>query len=537
MGFWDSVKKLLGVEEDEGEEVRDVAAPGQPRRRTRSSQRSAEAGGYRDAPKQREEPRGNPYGQSPVMGYSQAEVRKRFMALGRGGITPFFHPDLIPAPDDEFTQLVDRSLVLSGLLDEEDLAEIHRIGLEWRKHRHAHEHAEILGRAAGEEAVVELKRQRVEHAQQRKAEAEQRKAERRAEVERRKREDIIHLGDGVSGKLNDRRSHVERLIAAGLPVLSTPADVAEALGVSIAQLRWLCFHDESSTVVHYQQFTIAKRSGGRRVLSAPMPHLARAQRWVLDEVLKKVPLEAPAHGFVRGRSTVTNATPHVGRDVVINRDLKDFFPSVTFPRVRGLFQQLGYSPAVATVLALLCTECPRQPIRYAGTRYHVAVGDRALPQGACTSPALANLVARKLDRRLQGICRQLGWAYTRYADDLTFSAPKGKRATIAPLLARVRNVILDEGFALNPKKGRIQRCGGRQEVTGIVVNSKPSLPRTELRRLRAILHQAKSTGLAAQNRDNIPNFRAHLEGKLAYLAMIDREKGLALLKELRALGE
>ena len=93
-----------------------------------------------------------------------------------------------------------------------------------------------------------------------------------------------------------------------------------------------------------------------------------------------------AHGFVEKRSTVTNARPHVGKDVVVNLDLKDFFPSITFPRVRGLFESLGYSPAVATLLALLTTEAPRVQVLHDGTPFWVAAGERALPQGACTSP-------------------------------------------------------------------------------------------------------------------------------------------------------
>src|SRR6185436_17792305 len=120
-------------------------------------------------------------------------------------------------------------------------------------------------------------------------------------------------------------------------------------------------------------------------------------------------------GFVSGRSTVSNARAHLGRSLVVNLDLKDFFPSVTFPRVRGLFESVGYSPAAATILALLCTESPRMAVDHDGTRHWVAVAERALPQGACTSPAIANLVARKLDRRLAGAAKKLGWTYTRYA--------------------------------------------------------------------------------------------------------------------------
>ncbi|MCA9620774.1 MAG: RNA-directed DNA polymerase [Myxococcales bacterium] len=529
MGLWDSVKRLFGggdaASPDEGKEEREERGGGS----------AARGGVYRSAPERGEPDAIDPYGKSPVMGYSEDDVRARFFALRRGGISPFFHPDLLPAPDDEFTQLVDRSLVLAGLLTQEELEAIHRTGLEWRKHRHRADHARIVGKAAAGEAVEILKQERAENAKRKKAEARARREARRQAIEQRKREDIIHLGRGVSNRLGDRRSHVEKLQAAGLPVLSGPADIAVALGITIGQLRWLCFHDEASRTSHYHQFTVPKRSGGVRVLAAPMPHLKRAQTFVFDNILRKLEVEEPAHGFIRGRSTVTNARPHVGQDVVVNLDLEGYFPSVTFPRVRGVFEHLGYSPAAATILALLCTECERRPMRYAGQRYHVAIGDRGLPQGACTSPALANQVTKRLDRRLAGLCRAFGWQYTRYADDLTFSAPAGKRAEIPKLLGAVKRLITEEGFTLNPKKGRIQRRGGCQEVTGIVVNDKLGLARTEVRKLRAILHNARKTGLEAQNREGRPHFRAWLQGKLAYLAMIDRDKGTAMLRELEEL--
>src|SRR6185436_8122112 len=100
-------------------------------------------------------------------------------------------------------------------------------------------------------------------------------------------------------------------------------------------------------------------SGGMRLLSAPHQQLAQCQQWVLHHILEKLPTESPAHGFIAGKSTLTNAVPHLGHDVVMNLDLSDFFPTITFRRVRGVFHRLGYSHAVATLLALLCTESPR----------------------------------------------------------------------------------------------------------------------------------------------------------------------------------
>src|SRR5206468_5621678 len=140
---------------------------------------------------------------------------------------------------------------------------------------------------------------------------------------------------------------------------------------------------------------------------------------------------------------------------------------------------------------LLCTESPRRKIEYNGRTFHVATGPRGLPQGACTSPALSNLLARRLDSRLSGLAKKLGFTYTRYADDLTFSGSAEAAAKTGYLLARVRHIVADEKLTVNEYKTRVHRPNARQSVTGIVVNQSPTVPRRLRRRLRAILHHAK----------------------------------------------
>lgn len=482
------------------------------------------------------EPSGpSPYDASDLVRLSPAELRARALQIEPWRTAWIGRVDVIPPADDERTALIDRGLVLRGLLTEEELAEIHRIGDLWLAQRDAALLARAKAQKSADAAIARIREEEAARKAKKKAEAAERAARRALEVARRKAEDIVFLGPGVSEQLSDRRANVEALEAKGLPVLATPADVARALGIPVPRLRWLAYHAEAATQTHYVQFEVDKRSGGKRLLSAPLPHMAAAQRWILDNVLAKLPVEPAAHGFVPSRSTVSNASAHRGRDLVVNLDLEDFFPTITFVRVRGFFASLGYSKAAATVLALLCTEAPRREVEYAGKRYHVAVGPRALPQGACTSPALSNQIARRLDRRLTGLCAKAGWTYTRYADDLTFSAPPGKRGELGRFLAKVRHIVEDEGFNVNEKKGRVQRAGGRQSVTGIVVNDKLGVPREELRRLRAILHNAKKTGLAAQNRAGHPNFEAYLRGKIAYVAMIDPKKGADLLARFEAL--
>ena len=346
--------------------------------------------------------------------------------------------------------------------------------------------------------------------------------------------DIVYLvkRGGVSTGLADRRSNVEKLAAAGLPILATPADVAEAMKITIPRLRWLAFHSDAAGVTHYVRFNVPKRSGGVRTLSAPHDDLAAAQEWIFSQILNRLPAHSAAHGFVAGRSTVTNAAHHVGRTVLVNADLTDFFPTITFPRVRGIFKQMGYSPAVATVLALLWrAESPRRVAIYAGKTFHRRhlAPEPSLPQGACTSPTLSNLASRRLDSRLVGIAGKLGWTYTRYADDLSFSADGEAAKTIGYLLARIRHIASDEGFAVNENKTRILRQSDSQTVTGIVVNKRAGVPRDVARRLRAILHRAKAEGLAAtQNREKIPHFRAWIGGMISYIAMVNPDQAKPL---------
>lgn len=428
---------------------------------------------------------------------SRSELRKQADAPDVRSAAFRWNTGVIPPKDDPRVKLIDRAMVTRGLLTSDQLTEIHRIGDLMEIARSGQAEAQRLAR----EAVARRKEDRERIKAEKKRLAEEKRRRHAADVAQRHATDIVFLGRGVSAGLANRVSDAAKLQQLGLPLLSTPADVARALGLPIPKLRWLAYHSEAATTTHYRRWQIPKKSGGMREISAPLATLAAAQRWIFGSVLSKLPPDAPAHGFVRGRSTVTNAAPHVKRKVVVNLDLKDFFPTIEFPRVRGLFERLGYSPAVSTIFALLATESPRQTVAYDGKPYHVALGPRALPQGACTSPSISNLIVRTLDRRLA----KPGWTYTRYADDLTFSGDDP--SLVGKLLARVRHVVLEEGFEVNPKKVRVQRPNAAQIVTGIVVNEKPNVPRKERRRLRAALHQKRVD--------------ASVRGMLSYVKMVN----------------
>jgi RNA-directed DNA polymerase len=307
----------------------------------------------------------------------------------------------------------------------------------------------------------------------------------------------------------------------GLPLWKSEADVAAALSLSPGQLRHLSQHRLRETAPHYVTFAIAKRSGGERLIHAPKRRLKSVLR-ALDRLLvSKLPKSEHAHGFVKGRSIASNAAAHVGKAVVVHFDLKDCFPTIHFGRVRGLLLALGYSYPVAAALAVLMTEAPRQPVAAEGKLYHVPTGPRVCVQGAPTSPGLCNAILARLDHRLAGLARKHGLAYTRYADDLTFSG--NETGKVGTLLAMVPRIVAAEGFVVNAAKTRVFRQGGRQAVTGVIVNRTLGLSRQERRKLRAALHRQKTAATAASAGE-----AARLKGKLAYLFMLNRGQAAAL---------
>ncbi len=383
--------------------------------------------------------------------------------------------------------------------------------------------------------LKELRRRRLEASRlKQKENRERRERERQARTaawQDRKSREISFLGSGVSAGLNATESNTSRLQQLGLPVFHTPTELAEAMGLRVGALRFLAFHREVSRTSHYVRFKLPKKTGGERLISAPMPRLKQAQRWVLDQLLARLTPHDATHGFRNGRSIVSNARPHTGRAVVVNMDMKDFFPTVSYSRVKGLFRQaFGYSEAVSTILALICTEAETEEVVLDGTTWYVAQGERHLPQGAPTSPAISNLICRRLDQRLSGIATKLGLTYTRYADDLTFSAQTADAAVIGKLIRQTRFVVEAEGFTVHPAKTRVMRRHQRQEVTGVTVNQQPAVPRKTLKRFRALLHQVEQDGPDGKHWGGNPNVLHSIQGFANYVYMVDPGKG-AILKQ------
>lgn len=383
-------------------------------------------------------------------------------------------------------------------------------------------------------ALKEIRKKKLAESRARqKANKERREKERQdraATWQKRKAEEILYLGPKVSNRLNDLTSVPSRLAQHHLPDFHNHLALAQAMDTTIGELRFLSYDREVSKVSHYKRFLIPKKAGGTRLISAPMPRLKKAQYWLLENILAKVPIHEAAHGFRPDHSILTNAAPHQGSAIVINLDLKDFFPNVTLPRVIGLYKSLGYSPSLATIFGLLSTEPPVQDAELDGETWHVATSVRHLPQGAPTSPAITNLLCRRLDCRLAGIAKKHRFTYTRYADDLTFSGPD--REASRKILWQVRKVIEEEGFIVHPDKVRTMGTGRRQEVTGLTVNEKPAVSRQDLRAYRALLHQLDTKGPDACTwRGTSDRILAKVSGYRSYLLMVDRERYATLCQK------
>jgi retron-type reverse transcriptase len=306
-------------------------------------------------------------------------------------------------------------------------------------------------------------------------------------------------------------------------VLRNDSDIAALVGLPDGAALTALQRPGTAKGSPYVEFEIDKATGGKRSIAAPRPRLRAVQRVILRQLLDRLPVHDAAHGFVRGRSTVTNAAPHARATVVIKMDLQDFFPSIHFHRVRGLFQLLGYDWGVASTLASLCIY---RPVLADGTVAWPGV----VPQGAPTSPAIANLVCRRLDARLSALAAKAGALYTRYADDLTFSFVQ-EPATLGRFLWWVDQICQQEGFAENVRKRRVLRTGHQQRVTGIVVNSALSVPRRDRRRFRAILTNIRKYGLESEARDR-RDFKGYLRGFAAYVKMVQPELGSRLVLEV-----
>ena len=362
-------------------------------------------------------------------------------------------------------------------------------------------------------------------------------AERYLPMERPRKRDVIELFRADSDLRRDlaRLSVAEwlsepPLMAArweGLPEIRTAGDLAGWLRLRPGDLDWfadlkgLGAHPHiRPPLTHYTYRLLTKMSGSVRLIEAPKTRLKRLQRRILTGILDRIPPHGAVHGFVRGRSIRDFAAPHTGRHVLLRMDLQDFFPSFPGARIQAFFRTAGYPEKVADLLGGLCTNATPRAVApdWIYRRAH-------LPQGAPTSPALANACFWRADQRLTGLARSANARYTRYADDLAFSGGEdfSRHAELFSLHAAA--ILAEEGFAANHRKTRIMRRGVRQHLAGIVTNERLNVARDEFDRLKATLHNCLRHGPAGQNREGHPAFREHLAGRVAFVESIHAARG------------
>ena len=281
----------------------------------------------------------------------------------------------------------------------------------------------------------------------------------------------------------------------------------------------VCFTQARRRVLMYKEFEIPKRTGGTRRITAPVGKLKDIQKCIAIILSPYYLAPDCVHGFVEGRSVATNASKHIERNYVLNIDLKDFFPTITYTRVMKALMELGFNEEVSDTIARLCTipswDKSSQMLR------------NALPQGSPASPLLSNIVCSSLDQRLMALAKRFGLTYSRYADDITFSSNHSVYAKDSAFLQELEDIVKSSGFKINEKKTRLQKKGSRQEVTGLIVGEKINTYRQFSKNLRAAVFHADTNGCTPHEFKNIM-------GRVSYLAMVKGPDD-PIVKRLRAI--
>lgn len=315
--------------------------------------------------------------------------------------------------------------------------------------------------------------------------------------------------------------------------LQTKDDFAKLLGLKSAKyINYLLYNVKTDNL--YNSFTILKKNGGERVIHAPKKELKFLQK-KLSNVLWECYLESIeskskdknfktpvlSHAFEKGKSIITNSQMHRNKKYILNIDLKNFFDSFNFGRVRGFFikdKDFTVSPEIATVIA------------------QIACYQGKLPQGAPSSPIITNLITRILDYRIVKIAKKYRFTYSRYADDMTFSTNRELNSNklraskeLDNFLTELEEVIISSGFEINPKKTRLSNNMQRQKVTGLVVNKKINVKREYIKNTRAMAFQLYKDG--AFEIDKKPGTINQLTGRFAFIFQIDQYNNYLLYKK------
>lgn len=362
---------------------------------------------------------------------------------------------------------------------------------------------------------------------------------------------------GYSAEYAARVLEIARALhAKGVPTVFSLMHLAR-----LSRTRWSDLRDVVQRKREfYSTFTIAKRSGGSRLICAPHSNLRRVQSWIHKNILCSPGAQALLHpaasAYKPEASILKNANAHVGAAWMVKLDIKDFFESISERQVYYAFRQLAYPALLSFELARLCTRCiPPRRDGLPRAREHLArwvnwVEEREagpygfeaqvghLPQGAPTSAMLANLVARDLDVCIEAVAKEYGATYTRYADDMVLSFTEGSKETCASAFVKVAAIVRRHGFRVNRRKSRVIGPGGRKVVTGLVVNDlKARLPKLVKREIETAIYHIGKHGLLShmeRRKSKRPlGYLNHLVGKILYCHSIEPAFGSKAMGELR----
>jgi len=435
-----------------------------------------------------------------------------------------------------------------------------------------------VAKAIMEESIARRKERKEKRALEKKQKSE--------EWEKKKSESIVFIGKGYSSLLCHKENDNDKLLLQGLPFVKDDKDLAEFLGIEYKKLRFLVYHRDVVLVDHYHRFTIPKKKGGERNIAAPKSILKNAQRKILEDILSKIPVSDYAHGFLKGKSVVSGAKVHVTEKVylseetdmtdksvnmidkvdmsegakvleivqgiekatikenvngknkvsgentqlLINMDLENFFPTITFERVRGMFKAFGYSGYISSLLAMICTYCERMAIEVRGEIKYVKTSNRILPQGSPASPMITNIICAKLDKRLSGLASKYNCTYTRYADDMSFSfKEESGDLNIGRFMGLVSKIVSEEGLNINKKKTRFLRENNRQCITGIVINNDEiGVSKKWIKTLRAAIYNANKL---KNNGEEVPVKTINeISGMVSWVKSVNAERYVDIIE-------
>jgi len=308
-------------------------------------------------------------------------------------------------------------------------------------------------------------------------------------------------------------SFTKNLLSQHLPIILSERHFATITGLKLDFLYSVSNHEKS----FYRTFKIQKKSGGSREINAPLPVLMSLQKWILSEILEKRETSVAATAYKKGLSTKNNARIHRGQKYILKLDIEGFFDNLNFEKVYSVFFKMGYTKPVSLMLAKVCLR------------------DGVLPQGAPTSGLLANIILDDFDQNVLSFCREQGFRYTRYSDDLTISGPSKR---IKKSLSYIKNLLGYNALRLNESKTRLVSPGQRKIVTGIVVNQILNAPKEMVLDLRQQHYYIVKFGLyrhaSVQSWKNVGLELDRLIGKAAYISNI-RPKNLYFKKIHREL--